>query len=380
MKRNRANRFGIDHRVLLSTIAALSIAQAPAFAQNPAGDGLLSWQWRDARALGIEGKGWTDTESVYDRLPGRAEHAVRPDVWNLSRDSAGMSVRFVTEAPTIAARWKLRRSNLAMPHMPATGVSGVDLYVKEQGNWHWLGNGRPEKQWEEKILVQGLKTGRREYMLYLPLYNGVEELSLGVPAGTTLSIPPPRPAGRKPILFYGTSIVQGGCASRPGMAYPAILGRRLDRPIINLGFSGNALSEPEVAQLLAELDPAVYVLDPLPNMAADLVGERLERFVRILRAAHPLTPIVLVEHLEYADGDFVEARRARYADDNAQLREINRRLLKAGQRRLFYVPAAKLMGTDGEATVDGTHPTDLGFVRMADAIEPVLRRALKSNR
>lgn len=361
-------------------IAALAFAQAPAFAQNPADNGVPSWQWRDARALGIEGKGWTDTKSFYDRLPARAEHAVRPDVWNLSRDSAGMSVRFVTDAPTIAARWSLRRSNLAMPHMPATGVSGLDLYVKEQGHWHWLGNGRPEKQTEEKVLVQGLKPGRREYALYLPLYNGVEELSVGVPTGTTLTMPPPPPPGLKPIVFYGTSIVQGGCASRPGMAYPAILGRRLERPIINFGLSGNALSEPEVAQFLAELEAAAYVLDPLPNMSAEQVGERLARFVLMLRAAQPTTPIVLVEHVEYANGRFVEARRERYAADNARLREVYAQLVKAGQRKLFAAPAAKLLGTDGEATVDGTHPTDLGFLRMADAIEPVLRRALKSAR
>ena len=116
------------------------------------------------------------------------------------------------------------------------------------------------------MLVKGLKPGRREYVLYLPLYNGVQEVKIGVPEGATLEVAGPRPVGTKPIVFYGTSILQGGCASRPGMAYPAILGRRLDWPTINLGFSGNALSEPEVAQLLAELDPAVYVLDPLPNM------------------------------------------------------------------------------------------------------------------
>ncbi len=380
MKRNKANRFRVAHRVLLSTFAALSFAQAPVFAQNPAGNAVTSWQWRDVRELGVEGKGWTDTKSFYDRLPARAENAVSPDVWNLSRDSAGMSVRFVSDAPTIAARWSLRRSNLAMPHMPATGVSGLDLYVKEQGHWHWLGNGRPEKPSEEKVLVQGLKPGRREYALYLPLYNGVEELSLGIPPGATLELPPPRAPGMKPIVFYGSSIVQGGCASRPGMAYPAILGRRLDRPIINLGFSGNALCEPEVAQFLAELEAAAFVLDPLPNMSAEQVGERLARFVLMLRAAHPTTPIVLVEHVEYADGRFVEARRERYAADNARLREIYAQLVKAGQRKLFSVSAAKLLGTDGEATVDGTHPTDLGFLRMVDAIEPVLRRALKSHR
>lgn len=380
MRQSEAGRFKISGRVLLSTIAALSLVQATVSSEAQTVSGAANWQWRDARELGVEGKGWTDTKSFYDRLPARAENRVRPDVWSLSHDSAGMSVRFVTDATTIAARWNLRRTSLAMPHMPATGVSGVDLYVKGQGSWHWLGNGRPEKQSEEKVLVRGLKPGRREYLLYLPLYNGVEELSLGIPDGATLELPPQRSKGMKPIVFYGSSIVQGGCAARPGMAYPAILGRRLDRPTVNLGFSGNALSEPEVAQFFAELDPAVYVLDPLPNMSSEMVAERLERFVQILRAAHPATPIVLVERAERGDGLFVATHPEKYVGANARLREIYNRLVQAGQRRLFYVPAAKLIGTDGEATVDGSHPTDLGFVRMADAIEPVLRRALKSIR
>src|ERR1017187_7975974 len=144
-----------------------------------------------------------------------------------------------------------------------------------------------------------MKATRREYLLYLPLYNGVEEVKIGVPPEAKFESALPRPAGLKPIVFYGTSIVQGGCASRPGMAYPAILGRRLDRPQINLGFSGNAWSEPEVAQLLAELDPAAYVLDPLPNMKEEWVVPRLARFVEILRGAHPKTPIVLVENVPY---------------------------------------------------------------------------------
>lgn len=338
------------------------------------------FRWCDARELQVEGRGWTDTKNLYDRLPARAEKIVRPSVWSLSRDSAGICVRFVTDATMIAARWQLRKDALAMPHMPATGVSGLDLYVKDKGSWRWLGNGRPTNKTEEKVLVRGLKPKRREYLLYLPLYNGVTELSIGVPQKADLESGSARKANVKPVVFYGTSIVQGGCASRPGMAYPAILGRRLDRPTINLGFSGNAQCEPELARLLAELDPAVYVLDPLPNMNAEMIAERFEQFVRTLREARPNTPMVLVENIEYTDGDFVESRRARFTGANSRLKEIYERLTKSGQRKVFYVRAAKLIGGDGEGTVDGTHPTDLGFFRMADAIEPALRRALKLGR
>lgn len=362
-----------------TAILLIGLAGAiPSFAQET-GEA-ARWQWHDARELTVEGKGWADTRDFYDRLPQRAESQVRPPVWHLSRDSAGISVRFVTEATTIAAQWKLRREALAMPHMPATGVSGLDLYVKEQGQWRWLGNGRPTKTIEEKVLVSGLTPARREYLLYLPLYNGVQEVKIGVPTGVALQAGPERRGRTKPVVFYGTSIVQGGCAARPGMAYPAILGRRLDVPTINLGFSGSAQCEPEMARLLAELDPAVFVLDPLPNMSAEMVNARFEQFVDILRGARPQTPIVLVEHLDYTDGEFVGARREKVAAANAALRTIRQRLVQSGQKRIFLVTGDKLIGHDGEATVDGTHPTDLGFLRMADALEPRLRRALRSNR
>jgi lysophospholipase L1-like esterase len=345
------------------------------------GDQQPALAWHDAREITMEGKGWSDTRHFYDRWPARAETIVRTNVWNLGHDSAGLCARFVTDATAVSVRWILRRESLAMAHMPASGVSGVDLYVRKGGRWRWLGSGRPDRfPVNEKALATGMKPERREYVLYFPLYNGIEELKIGVPQEATLSPVTPRPVGVKPIVFYGTSILQGGCASRPGMAYPAILGRRLDWPHINLGFSGNAWGEPEVAHLLAELDPSVYVLDPLPNMTAKSVAERMEPFVKILRQSHPRTPIVLVENVPYPDGDLVQPRRERYATANARLREVYERLTKAGDKHLLYVPAKELIGKDGEGTVDGTHPTDLGFMRMADAIEPALRHALRMPR
>jgi lysophospholipase L1-like esterase len=338
---------------------------------------LTDLHWSDARDLTIEGKGWPETARFYDRLPARAESIVRKSVWTLGHDSAGMAVRFTTDATSISARWTLRREPLAMAHMPASGVSGLDLYVKQTGKWHWLGGGRPDKfPANEKQLVGNLVKMEREYILYLPLYNGIEELKLGVPPEAKIA--PAIPRKTRPIVFYGTSILQGGCASRPGMAYPAILCRRLDLPHINLGFSGNALSEPEVARFLAELDPAVYVLDPLPNMTAELVKQRIEPLVHILREAHPGIPILLVEHVPYADGDFVAKRKEKYVNANLELHRAYENLRKAGEKNLFYVVAKNLIGRDGEGTVDGTHATDLGFQRMADAIEPTLRRALKA--
>jgi hypothetical protein len=343
------------------------------------GDDPKKLQSYDARTLGIEGKGWADTERFFDRFPARAQKTLPVNVWNIGRNSAGMCVHFTTDATSIAARWTLRNEGLAMAHMPATGVSGLDLYVKEQGTWRWLANGRPEQfPTNEKPLAASLPAERREYLLYLPLYNGVEDVQILVPAEATLESS--ARTNSRPIVFYGTSIVQGACASRPGMAYTAILGRRLDRPVLNFGFSGSALCEPELATVLAELDPVVYVIDPLPNMTPALVAERMEPFIKTLRRAHPQTPIVLVEGLEYPDGVLMKTRRESYRKANAELHTVFKRLSDAGERKLFYVPAKELIGDDGEATVDGTHPTDLGFMRIADQLDPVLRKALKAAR
>jgi GDSL-like lipase/acylhydrolase family protein/SGNH-like hydrolase/esterase family protein len=340
-------------------------------------------RWYDIALLNLEGRGWTKTEAFYDRLPAKAKGIVREPVWNLSRDSAGMCVRFVTDATVVQTRWTLRSETLALPHMPATGVSGLDLYVRtEKGGWRWLSVGRPTKFPVNSVdLVKDIAAGRREFLLYLPLYNGVQSVELGIPKDSTIAKAGPwGPGTRKPILFYGTSITQGGCASRPGMVHTAILGRWLNYPVINLGFSGNGKMEQEIADLLAELDPAVYLLDCLPNMTAAEVIERVEPFVRTLRKAHPKTPIVLVEDRSYTDSFLVTSKRQRNLDSRAALHSAHERLLAAGIQDLYYIPGETLLGDDGEDTVDSSHPTDLGFMRQANAFRPVIEKALRSEK
>lgn len=361
--------------------ATATVITAAAAAPAPPTHDAAAVAWHDlAQLVPIEGKGWPETRTPYDRLPARAEGLVRAPVWNLAQDSAGLSIRFVTDAGEIRARWTLRKPNrFALPHMPATGVSGLDLYVRDAGRWRWLAVGRPEKpDTNDQPLVRGLTRARREYLLHLPLYNGVSSVEIGLPPEAVLSPAPDRYAGRRPIVFYGTSITQGGCASRPGMAYPAIIGRQLDWPIINLGFSGNGKTEPEIAALLAELDPAAYVLDSLPNLDVAQVGERVEPFVRTLRAAHPATPIILVENVNYANTGFLASRREKVTAANALVRQLYDKMKAAGDPQVHCVPAFLLLGGDGEDTVDGTHPTDLGFDRIARGMVPVLRAALRS--
>ena len=336
--------------------------------------------WYDVRDWGVEGKGWSDTARYFDRLPARAEGIVRGAVWNLSRHSAGMAVHFETGASTIHVRYSLLSGNLAMPHMPATGVSGLDLYASDSdGRQRWLAVARPTAQQMQLKLAADIDPlaggGRRSYTLYLPLYNGVESLEIGVAPDTDFLPVPPR--SEKPLVFYGTSIMHGACASRPGMSITGILGRRLDRPVINLGFSGNGTMDAEVGALLAELDPCAYVIDCLPNMQAGAVADRTEPLVRQLRAARPETPILLVEDRTYTYAPFRKSARDRHATSRAALRQAYDSLLSAGVGNLHYLEGEPLLGDDGEAATDGSHPSDLGMVRYADAYEPILRQILK---
>mgnify|MGYP002622655452 CR=1 FL=1 len=330
--------------------------------------------WYDIQLLTIEGQGFADTKATYDRLPARAEGVVREAVWNLSRSSSGIAVRFVTDATTLHVRWKLTSERLAMPHMPATGVSGLDLYVRdEQNTWRWLACTRPTKQEQTARIFADIPAGTRNYLLYLPLYNGVESIELGVASQTMLAPATPRPEGaEKPIVFYGTSITHGACASRPGMVHTAILGRRFDRPVINWAFSGNGRMEPEVVEFMAAIEAAAFVLDCLPNIGAEEVLARTKPCVEILRAAHPETPILLVEDRSYADSFLVVGKRERNETSRAALRQVYEELKAAGDEQLFYLEGAHLLGDDNEATVDSSHPTDLGFMRQADAFAEVL--------
>lgn len=332
--------------------------------------------WYDASKWGVSGKAWDDTQGFYDRLPARAQAVVPAAVWNLSKQSAGMYVEFETDAQTIHARWYLTVSRLALPHMAATGVSGVDLYVQEpSGNWRWLATAQPDTLPSlTKQLITDLPPGNRRYRLYLPLYNGVRTLEIGVPQGASFT--PVPPADEKPIVFYGTSITQGAVASRPGMAYTNILGRRLDMPIINLGFSGAGKMEAAMARFLAEIDAAVYVLDAFPNMDAGLISSNFYTFVTILREARPDTPIIIVEDRAYANTDYQPTRQTHYQNTRQIIKWVYERLVAADGDNLYFVPRDDLFGSDFEATVDGSHPTDLGMVRYSDMLEPVLRTAL----
>jgi lysophospholipase L1-like esterase len=341
-------------------------------------------KYYDVQTWKIEGKGWQETERFFDRLPAKAKGVVPDAVLALSHHSAGICVRFITDSNIIEAEWLLYSDQVAMPHMPATGVSGLDLYVKDLNNkWRWTGSGRPyanDSRVQKGVLlnVTGAKIKKaREYMLYLPLYNGVDKITVGLESNAML-VTSPATSPCKPICFYGTSITQGGCASRPGMAYAAIIGRMLDKSIINLGFSGNGRAEKEMADLLAELDVSLYVIDCLPNIDANLVVERLETFINTILEKTKDVPILVVDHIQYQESVISNERDKRWRSTSRAMHKIVKKIQEHTPHLFLFDTPKRLLGSDGEATVDGTHPNDLGFVRMATSLAPVINNILAS--
>lgn len=382
-----------DHLVIArSYIGPLRTANARTSIAPPRTPAVRKWDPASSAFPVLEGQAWPgNSANPYGRLPAEAKDKVRKEVWDLSQDPAGMRFRFRTNAPAITVTYQVAGA-LQFPHMPATGVSGIDLYAKDTGpgpagrHWLWCG---AKYSFGDTItyrfhdLAPGTaKDSTREYTLDLPLYNRVKWLELSVPEESRFE---PLPARKnKPIVIYGTSIAQGGCASRPGMAWTAILQRNLDMPVINLGFSGNGRLENEVLEYITQVDARLYVLDCLPNLVppafpAAEIKKRLVAAIKMLHTSHPAAPILLAEHAGYTDEGTNAVRKEQYRQANTALRETFDSLQKAGMTHLYLIPK-KDFDLDIDATVDGTHPNDLGMLRYAEAYEKKIRRILALTR
>lgn len=335
--------------------------------------------YTDANVLPLYGKAVQETSGRYTRFPASYEGESRKALWNLSLNSAGLYIRFRSDAPQINAKWV--NKNFQMPHMTDVGIGGLDLYTLTPEGWHFVGAGFTWTKGtrHERKIVSNMKPQMREYMLYLPLYDSIDSLYVGVPEGYSVALPAVnRPSVEKPVVMYGTSILQGGCASRAGMAHTAIISRKLDREVINLGFSGNAHLDPEVARLMAAVhDPGVFVLDFVPNCRAELINEKGEAFFRILREAHPDVPVVFVENPFFPHAIVDEKTNSDIRENNAALRALYEKMKNEGQKKLYYISNKGMTGDDGDSFVDGVHLTDLGMLRYAEHVLPTIKKALK---
>lgn len=328
--------------------------------------------WHDASTLPLEGKGWTDTASHWSRLPLRFKDKVTPEVWNLSRWSAGLALRFRSTGPIVRIRWRCVDPRVAWPHIPATCVSGIDVYSQRDPTRGWRYE-KCQKVWDAHTNEMTIAVGRDvPLMVYLPTYNGIDRLEIGISPGERIEPLGRRPSGsRKPIVVYGTSITEGACASRAGMGYAMILARDLDLELVNLGFAGAARQEPVMADIIAEIDAAVYVIDCMHNMDAALVSERFEPFLRRLHSLRPSVPIVTAEAcsvwMKPSEADMICRRTVE------KLKAEN----PVSWSDLCHVRCEEMYPDDGDASVDGCHPNDWGMKHIARAFEKAIRPLLR---
>ncbi|MBD0382973.1 SGNH/GDSL hydrolase family protein [Paenibacillus sp. WST5] len=345
------------------------------------GDSDFIWFTPLGQPFHVAGFGWLQEEGRYRRLPAKPGWMVPDAVDKLADCTAGGQIRFATDSASLSIKVKLSGA-ANMYHMPATGQCGFDCYIGGPGEQVYYDTTIYDHKLTEyeSVIFANMESEYRIITLNFPLYQGVEEVMIGLDRGAHIA-PPPAYESSKKIVVYGTSITQGGCASRPGMCYTNILSRRIHMEFLNLGFSGNGKGEPELAHILAGIpDPACLVLDYEANcVSTELLRATLPDFISIYREKHPLIPILVISRITHAKEKF----DAQMAQDRADRKQIQIQTVdqrrELGDDNIFFCDGSKLLGEDAfECTVDGSHPTDLGFLRMADGLTPVLKQILSS--
>ncbi|WP_236970048.1 SGNH/GDSL hydrolase family protein [Membranihabitans marinus] len=357
------------------------------FFSAQAQESMVYYDAAKTEAIQFQSQGWSHDvlASPYHRMPAEAKGKVRDAVWGLSTRSAGITLTFATDAPMIQVKYQVS-GQIAMNHMPATGVSGLDLYVERQGHDQSLWcRGRYDFKDTITYTYKNLQTyeaanGMHHYSLYLPLYNEVKWLEIGIPADAQLISTDI--LSQKPIVVYGTSIAQGGCASRPGMGWTNILQRKLNTPVVNLAYSGNGRLEAEVVDFIAEIDAAAFVLDCLPNLGSsekypdNELKARIRKSVNQLRDKHPNTPILMVQHAGYSDDYVTKGNYSSVFRINNILEEMYDTMQREGVREL-YILRKNEINMCMDCTVDGTHQTDLGMEYYGKAYAKKFKTILK---
>jgi len=332
--------------------------------------------WHDPREkpFRLQGFKWIGQDRVYRRLPLTSDWTIPPKVDNLANQTSGGQIHFQTNSKKILLRVTLA-SGRPMYHMTQVAKVGFDCYIGPPGGQRFKGVTKFEfdaKTYTAQVAYNA-SGDLVPLVINFPLYNGVESVEIGLDERAQVAAPMPLDDTR-PIVIYGTSITHGGCAARPGMSYPNILSRRLNQEVVNLGFSGSGKGEPEIAHLINEIpDKSLVILDFECNTHESL-RELLAPFIEVLRNASGDVPILVISRIPL-QRDHVEKtllKRRALRDFQKSLVE---KLRTEGASRIFFQDGETLLDPRwaDEATVDGTHPTDLGFLMMAERLEPTIR-------
>ena len=338
--------------------------------------------WFDPREAPFQLSGfeWIIEEAMYRRLPVYPDWEIRDAVDQHANHTAGGQIRFNSDCNRILIKVELREKS-GMYHMPATGQSGFDLYVMEDGEQRYFRTTRfnaDSIRYQAELFASDNKK-MRTFTLNFPLYNGVNSVWIGLDQGSTVEAPPAfKQAGK--VVVYGTSITQGGCVGRPGMAFTNILSRLLDMQFVNLGFSGNGRGEPALAHLITQISGTRCIILDYEANAGLSIKETLGPFVDILRDKHPDIPILIMSKIRYAYNQEGSTSYKQWMELRDFQRELVDKRKGAGDKHIHFLDGSTLLGEDyDECTVDGVHPNDLGSFRIADALRPAIESILSNN-
>ncbi len=309
------------------------------------------------------------------RMPDSAAKEVSEGVHSLSKHTAGGRIRFVTDSPYVAIK-AIEPGNYAMDHMPRTGMAGFDLYVGKGENSKYMKTFRPTPlptAEVEGVVDFGGNPVKRFITINFPLYHQVAELYVGLKEGCVIEKAEPY-AYSTPFVFYGSSITQGGCASRAGTSYQGFISRKFDADYINLGFSGNAMAEDTMAEYVANLDMSLFVYDYDYNApSVEHLEKTHEKMFLAVREKHPDIPIIILSRPNF-----------KISDEDARYKVIKKtyeNALARGDDNVYYIPGRELMRLCGdEGTVDDCHPTDLGFYSMAQRLSVEIEKIIASGK
>ena len=364
-----ANKTRMAEKYFLA-ILVLVFFSCNAFAQN-------NLKYVDAAGLTIIGKP-IPTTKPFTRIDTSVFKFNKSFIDRKAAQSTGLAICFRTDSKNLRAKWKTGPGNSGA-NMTAIGQKGLDLYIRDGGEWEFAGVGVPKMsghQYDqhESDLALNMKDGEKECLLYLPLFDSVEQLYIGIDADSSIE-PMDNPFSKR-IVFVGSSITHGASASRPGMCYVALYGRKTGYYCMNLGFSGDSKLQEEYARYLAEVDADAFVFDAFSNPSPEEISDRFDKFVDIIREAHPDTPLIFLQ-TEWREKrrfntkiDALEAEKQRIARQEV----ISRR---ESDKNIWFVDSEGYLGNDGLGTADGVHPTDLGFIRWVDRMYPQLKKIFR---
>lgn len=348
--------------IIVLTLCLVIIGVIPLCGQD-----IAKQVYYDAREFTLIGKA-APTPEFYHRVDTAKYNDLPAVVKRLFTNSSGLAIMFKTNSNVISAKWSTVNPR-SMNNMTDIAHKGLDLYIKRNGKWIFAGVGRPTGNSTKAELVNYMADGEKECLLYLPLYDELKSLEIGISESCYIK-PIPNPFSRQ-VIIYGSSIVQGASASRPGMAYPARMSRSLGIDFINFGLSGNGKMEGTVADMIKDMKAEAYILDCVPNPNPEEITERTAYLVKTIRKHHPKAPIIMISGGWRENANFNVKLKEQVLKKNENFKKEYEKLKDSGVKDLYYIEGNRL-GDDHEGSTDSIHPNDLGFERMLQEIQPAI--------